>query len=728
MALAAPAGATELPEILRSCRYLGDGDIPAVPYAPAAPLVIHVDPAGDDADPGTDPAFPKKTLGGALDDAHLLPGGEIEIRLHGGVYLRPPEHEYRVIRRGNLLIAGAEGEEAVIRPSTWPGYPDSWGEGNLFQAEGPLENLTFRNLVLEGWQNPFYLGGGSGVLRDLAVVDVRAREFRRRPGGFQAEFFTSAYRLEDILGSPPVFVPDQAGLPYQIENLILSGLEVAGADLGVNIGDENDPNVKGLRITGCDFTFDTGGNDTAQDAVAVVNSFKVLIDNCRIRGTAGDGIDLKSADCSVVNTMITGATRNAVKFWRNGELINSIVYDCSPIDDGALIFAEGPGRIVHSLLGRKTPGYCATFAYGEGSARSLEIVNSVFLDLGHSFYAGTAALAVRNCLFHDMPGGLFSGAAAAGDPAALNALPGCGGNRAGDPLLLAPGAGDFAPAPGAPGVDSGSGELGPLPNFDFFGNPRPQGAAPEIGPREFDPAGAVRGRDFDGDRRDDFFSFRPASGLWRLRGLTLIRFGGSEDRQAPADYSGSGTAEIAVFRGRDGRWARRGISRFHFGQAPDIPLPGDYSGAGRAEAAVFRPGAALWLIRDSTRIRWGRAGDVPVPGAYSGNGTAAIAAFRPASGLWAIRGLTRAWFGAPADMPVPGDFRGEGKDIPAVYRPSAGLWSVRGLTRFYFGRPGDLPVVGDFAGSGSAQAGIYRPAAGLWFIRGLTRFHSPPGP
>ncbi len=710
--------------VLDACAYLEPGDVPETPWQPQGETVVYVAPGGNDGNPGTSPQAPKRTLGGAVILANQYPQTPMRIELAGGVYLRPVEHEYLEITRGNLLIEGKTGEEAVIRPSFWPGDPDSWGAAHLFQASGPYANLAFRNLTLEGWSNPFYLGAPleSAAMKNVSLVDIRAREFRHRGEGFITEFFSTSYLLSDVYDGPDGFDPDGPGVKYQIEGLILEDVEVEGADIGVNIGDENDANVKGMRISDCSFRRSTGGNDTSLDAVAVVNSSDILVAGCLIVGPAGDGLDFKASDCSVIGTSVVGAGRNAVKFWRNGELIDSIVYGCTPIDDGAVIYRQGPGRIVNSLIGSKSVGYCGTFAYDTDAAGPLEIVNTVFIGLDHTFYLGTGDLAVRNCCFFDMPGGLFSGKVAAADAGELNALPGCSGNIGADPLLENAGEHSFSLLPGSPCVDAGTGGGGPLPGFDIRGFCRPRGAGIDIGPLEFDPGSARRGRDFDGDGTDDFAAYRESDGRWTIRGFSAFSFGGEADVPVAGDYSGSGSARPAVYRSRDGRWAVRGETRFYFGAPGDLVLPPYTRGNGRIDAGFFRPGAGLWAYRGKTRFWWGRDRDQPVPADYSGDDSVEAAVFRPGTGCWAITGEgARAYYGAASDMPVPADFNGDGTEEIAVYRGSNGSWFIRGRSRFFFGKPGDIPVTGDYDGDGSDDTGVLRGDPPRWFIRGMTR-------
>ncbi|MEA1927757.1 MAG: SBBP repeat-containing protein, partial [Candidatus Auribacterota bacterium] len=151
------------------------------------------------------------------------------------------------------------------------------------------------------------------------------------------------------------------------------------------------------------------------------------------------------------------------------------------------------------------------------------------------------------------------------------------------------------------------------------------------------------------------------------------------------DFNGDGTSDIAIFRGASGLWAVRGVTRVYFGGSTDETVPGDYDGDGTTDIGVFRPASGLWAIRSVTRAYFGSGSDLPESGDYDGDGTADIGIFRAASGLWAIRGVTRAYFGSSTDEPVPGYYDADGSQDIGIFRPGSGLWAIRGITRAYFG-------------------------------------------
>jgi len=108
-------------------------------------------------------------------------------------------------------------------------------------------------------------------------------------------------------------------------------------------------------------------------------------------------------------------------------------------------------------------------------------------------------------------------------------------------------------------------------------------------------AGSATPADFDGDSRDDLAVFRPATGLWAVRGVTRVYFGRGGDAARPGDYDGDGLADIAVFRASNGLWAVRGLTRVYYGGSTDTPIQG--GGGQLLFDYVVRPGDGDDLVR-----------------------------------------------------------------------------------------------------------------------------------
>ncbi len=227
--------------------------------------------------------------------------------------------------------------------------------------------------------------------------------------------------------------------------------------------------------------------------------------------------------------------------------------------------------------------------------------------------------------------------------------------------------------------------------------------------------------DYNGDGSSDIAIFRDTTGLWAVRGVTRVYFGGPADEPVSGDYNGDGTTDISIFRRSTGLWAVRAVTHLYFGDSTDTSVPGDYNGDGSCDPGIFRESWGLWAIRSITRTYFGQPLDKPVPGNYSGAGLASIAIFRPSAGLWSIHGLGQFYFGSDEDLPADGDYNGNGTRDLAIFRRSEGLWAVAGITRTYFGGLYDRPLPADYDGDSATNIALFREMSGLWAVRGVTR-------
>jgi hypothetical protein len=101
-------------------------------------------------------------------------------------------------------------------------------------------------------------------------------------------------------------------------------------------------------------------------------------------------------------------------------------------------------------------------------------------------------------------------------------------------------------------------------------------------------------------------------------GVTILLSVGFGLSSPATDFTGDGKDDLAVFRPATGLWAVRGVTRIYFGVSGDIPAPGNYTGGSAAEFAIFRPDNGLWAIRGATRVYFGTEGDISLSEAGGG--------------------------------------------------------------------------------------------------------------
>lgn len=245
--------------------------------------------------------------------------------------------------------------------------------------------------------------------------------------------------------------------------------------------------------------------------------------------------------------------------------------------------------------------------------------------------------------------------------------------------------------------------------------------------------------DFDGDRKTDFSTFNPATGIWQIENSSgsssqNIPFGLDGDKVVTGDYDGDGKSDISVWRPSDGVWYILNSSNGtfdirQFGLNGDIPVSADYDADGKTDIGIYRPETGVWYLWRSTLgisiFKWGLNGDRPFAGDYEGDGKADIAIYRPSEGIWYILQSSSTLpiiikFGISTDKPVSADFDGDGKSDIAVYRPGEGNWYILNssngsLLIYRFGIEEDMPIPSDFDGDSKADISVYRPSENNWY-------------
>ena len=81
-----------------------------------------------------------------------------------------------------------------------------------------------------------------------------------------------------------------------------------------------------------------------------------------------------------------------------------------------------------------------------------------------------------------------------------------------------------------------------------------------------------------------------------------------------SDFNGDGTTDLAVYRRTTGVWYVRNLMAVQFGGPGYIPVAGDYNGDGTTDVAVYQPTTGFWYVRNQFATQFGEPGDIPGAG------------------------------------------------------------------------------------------------------------------
>jgi len=211
--------------------------------------------------------------------------------------------------------------------------------------------------------------------------------------------------------------------------------------------------------------------------------------------------------------------------------------------------------------------------------------------------------------------------------------------------------------------------------------------------------------DYDGDGTADAAVF--SDGTWIIDGQGSFAWGSAGQIPVPGDYDGDGSTDAATYSPANGIWAIRGITTVLYGGAAgDIPIPGDYNGDGTCDRALYRWDAVeqgKWYIdiAGMPQINWGgTSDDIPVPMDYDGDGiTDAVIVRDMGTALrWQILGGAIFYWGVPGDSVMTGTILGTGGQDAVTWRPWRQRWFANdgagSTTRIDFGGATGIPAIG----------------------------------
>lgn len=385
----------------------------------------YVSLAGSDSGDGS-AGNPYRTIQHALTQA--TPGTVILVR--GGHYSTGDI----TVDKSDLVLAAYPGEKVVVETDQF----GVWEHRNGIILSGPVEDVVIDGLEIRHFRSSGVVFGDTDTQRNVILKNLVIYG--------SDEGITTTYTGE----SPSN--PFIDGL--LVKNVTLERVGLIGFNAGQPAGI---PLYLNVKLDNLYVLMTRTGDDTAQDAIAFENGQNVLAENCIAEGADGDGFDFKADSAAVVNSIARHITRNGVKLWSNGEIINSLVYDTGA--DAGVVLEDGAYRLVNSVFAwhHKRDGqesYSMTIGYDNAGFTGAEIFRSIFFEENDQFSVnGAGALSVTDNVFWNFTRRplLEYGADHFSTAAAINAAPFGGGNVERNPGFTDPENGDFRIASGSNG-------------------------------------------------------------------------------------------------------------------------------------------------------------------------------------------------------------------------------------------------------------------------------------
>ncbi len=257
---------------------------------------------GSDDNPGT---IDKPLL--TLNKALSLAQADDKIILRQGEYRPEYTGLYALINIDkSIYIGGYTNEKVVIKPpSDFKNKAINIDANNKVMLEN-LEISGFKQFGVSFWSQNY---------KQICLKDLKIN-------------LDCGYFCEGI-----VFYSDDIGTVTDSFSII--NVEINGADIGLscNYGPCNNWYINGLKINNRQTNEGSG-----LDCLAVESGENIFIKNTQVENCSGDGIDLKASRVLLVNNIIKHTTRNGLKLWHGGDVINNLIYKTGA--DASLVLAE----------------------------------------------------------------------------------------------------------------------------------------------------------------------------------------------------------------------------------------------------------------------------------------------------------------------------------------------------------------------------------------------------
>ena len=295
------------------------------------------------------PSTAAPTISAAL--ARATPG--TVVRIAAGRYRENPRSWFALeMGTANVCLLSVGGPAVVTA-----------GPGQNYGLLLTASDTVIRGVTFNGFRAGISLGAAAGgTQRRVSIEDVVVRG---RTQGW-SEGIVAYPDHRQLPGRPPV-----------VDGLLLRRVQVLGTVLGIscNAGPCAHWWLEGVRVVGRG-----GSEDSGADAFAIEEGRQIVVVGSTVARVSADGIDTKASDVVVLRSTVRDVGRNAIKLWRGGDVIDSVV-EGSGADAALVGDAAGRYRYLRLSLTRHAPGgngYVGTWGYDAQDPIRLEIIGSRF--------------------------------------------------------------------------------------------------------------------------------------------------------------------------------------------------------------------------------------------------------------------------------------------------------------------------------------------------------------
>ena len=288
---------------------------------------------------------------GSISDALAAASAGTIIRVAPGTYVEQPAGATAITwETDDVCLLGQGGSGEVVIEAA---------PGQKYGIDLRASDAVLAGVTLRGFEAAVGLWGPAGsTQRAVTIEDLRIEDLR----GALREGIVAYGDNREVPGRPPT-----------VDGLLVLDVTVDGVDMGIscNAGPCAHWWIERTEVFGRQ-----GSESSGADAYAIEDGRQVVILDSTARGAAADGIDLKADDAVVLGAQVLDVGRNAIKLWRGGDVLDSVVdgsgADAALVGDGAGRYRYAHVLVTHHGAPGET-GYVGWWAYDEPADIDLEI-------------------------------------------------------------------------------------------------------------------------------------------------------------------------------------------------------------------------------------------------------------------------------------------------------------------------------------------------------------------